>query len=200
MTRPSTRRLRILVVAVAAACATPLVTQAQSTPPAPTAQPDAPRPPMPPHARPHGMERDLDRLKTSLRLDGKQTALWDRAAARMKPPADAREAFKARREHVNAMLDDPNFDPKKLAAEMDQEQAKRDAEMKDRRDAWITVYESLNPVQRGQVREYMRGRLARGPFFGPGPAMWMHGGPHGHGPRPEGMPTPPAPPAPPSKG
>ena len=119
--------------------------------------------------RPEGMRgggrmmREVARLKTSLKLDANQTQLWDRAESSMKPPADMREQMKARRDKLAAALDDPNFDPRKLAADMDAAQAERTAKMKSVRDAWIAVYQSLNPVQRGQAREFLRSHMMHGP-------------------------------------
>ena len=112
--------------------------------------------------RPMQMMRDVARLKTSLRLTPEQAALWDRAAQQMKPPADLREQMKARHERMAAMLDDPNFDPRKLAAEMDRMQSERMERHKAMREAWFAVYDQLNPVQRGQVREFLRSHMGRG--------------------------------------
>lgn len=178
-------RARVLVLAMASLALVPAATvHAQSTAAAPAAP--APNAPPPDHMRgPHAMHaqgplRDLTRLKTSLRLDARQTALWDQAVGRMQPPANLREQMKVRREHVTAMLDDPAFDPRKLAAEMDADEAERTAMMKGTRDAWIAVYESLDPVQRGQVREFLRGRMMHGPG--------MRGPMHGHHPMGEAGP------------
>lgn len=134
----------------------------------------------------HGghMMREVARLKTSLKLDANQTQLWDRAEALMKPPAGLREQMKARHDQLAAALDDPNFDPRKLAADMDAAQAERSAAMKAVRDAWIAVYLSLNPVQRGQAREFLRSHMMHGP--------WMHGPMEAHhrGPEMQGRDAP----------
>lgn len=128
----------------------------------------------------HPMHRmhDMARLKTSLRLTPEQAALWDRAAQQMKPPADLREQMKAAHERMAAMLDDPNFDPRKLAAEMDNMQSERMARHKTMREAWFAVYDKLNPVQRGQVREFLRSHMARGERMRD-PMGSMHRGMHG---------------------
>lgn len=115
----------------------------------------------------HGMHHksmmhELGRLKTSLRLTPEQATLWDRAEQQMKPAGDMREQMKARHERMTAMLDDPNFDPRKLAGEMDSVQSERMARSKSMREAWFAVYDKLNPVQRGQVREFLRSRMSRG--------------------------------------
>ena len=108
------------------------------------------------------MMHELARLKISLRLTPEQVALWGRAEQQMKPPADLREQMKSRHERMAGMLDDPNFDPRKLAVEMDSMQSERMARHKSMREAWFAVYDQLNPAQRGQVREFLRSRMARG--------------------------------------
>lgn len=166
----------VAVTTIAHAQATAATPGAQAAPP--------PHPPMEPHGpgmHGHPMMRELERLKTSLKLDASQTALWDRAQARMRPPTDPRDGMKARRERIAAMLDDPNFDPRKLAADMDGADTERRAQMSAMRDAWFAVYDSLNPVQRGQVREFLRSHMGRPHGRGGGEHDgWMHqrdGGP-----------------------
>ena len=190
----------ILAVLIAAGGGVALTTlaQAQSTPTAPAMPP---HPPMgfggPGERGPgggHRMMREVERLKTSLKLNASQTALWDRAQGLMKPPTDQREQMKARRDRMAAMLDDPAFDPRRLAAEMDSAEAERKATMTAVRDAWFALYDSLNPAQRGQVREFLRSRMShRGGMEGPGGGRmeggWMHRH-DGDGPKP---PSPPAP-------
>ncbi len=162
----SARPLTALVASATLACsflAFASTSSAQSAPVAPGADSHAhQRPPM--GRGMHGMHmmRELDRLKTSLRLDARQVALWDRAQQQMKPPGDMREQMKARHERMAAMLDDPNFDPRKLAADMDQMEAEHATRRRAVSDAWFAVYESLNPVQRGQVREFLRSQMSHG--------------------------------------
>ena len=165
----------LLAVTIASAASVALATfaSAQSAPP-PSPGVMAPMPPRPPmghdglgmHGGPgmHGGHRmmELQRLKTSLKLNASQTALWDRAETLMKPPGDLHEAMKARHERMAAMLDDPGFDPRKLAADMDAAEAEHRARANSVRDAWFALYDSLNPVQRGQAREFLRSRLSRG--------------------------------------
>ncbi len=185
------------IPAALVACALTLGTAVAQTTPQPPAPQAAPQPPMPPHGM-HGgrglhMQRDLDRLKTSLKLDAKQTALWDRAVEATKPQGDWRERMKANRDRMEALIDDPNFDPRKAAAEMDRAEAERTARKKAVRESWFAVYDSLNPTQRGQAREFLRSRMSRG-MHGMRDRMMMRM----HGP--DGMrgapPAPPAPPAP----
>jgi len=135
---------------------------------------------MPPHGPmgQHGpggrgmhMMKEVDRLKTSLQLNATQAAAWDRAVAQMKPQPNTREQMKARHDRMTSMLDDPNFDPRKMAAEMESVAAERKARMTAMRDAWFAVYDTLNPVQRGQVREFLRERMSH---------MGHERGMHGH--------------------
>lgn len=175
----------LLVVALAAGgnVALTALAEAQTAASPPAAAPMPPRPPMergePGRRGEHGMMRELERFRTSLKLDARQAALWDRALATMTPPGDRREKMKAERERVSALFDDPNFDPRKLGAEMDSRDAERRARMTATRDAWFAVYDSLNPVQRGQAREFLRSRMSR-PHgmggMGPMGAMHRHGG------------------------
>jgi Spy/CpxP family protein refolding chaperone len=188
--------LAAVSIAVAACLAAATVVQAQtSPPPAPRGGPGEMHGQRPPGGPGWHMMREIERLKTSLQLNAQQAALWDRATAAMKPQGDLREKMKAQHDRATAMLDDPNFDPRKLAAETDRADAERRAKMNTVRDAWFAVYDSLNPVQRGQVREFLRERMSRhgGQGHGEGhdKGEWeQHGGEH----RPPM--APPAPPAP----
>ena len=170
----------LLVVALAAGALAPTaLAQAQTASPSPLAAPLPPHPPMErsePGRREHGMMRELERFRTSLKLDARQAALWDRALATMTPPGDRREKMKAERERVAALFDDAAFDPRKLAAEMDSRDAERRSRMIATRDAWFAVYDSLNPVQRGQAREFLRSRFSRSHGMGRMGAMHRHGG------------------------
>lgn len=169
-----TFRQRLVGVAFAAVCLPAAFAQTPPAPPVPAAAwPGHPGGhPMDRHEGMHEgmrggghMMRELARLKTSLKLDANQTQLWDRAEATMKPSTDLRDQMKTRHERMAAMLDDPNFDPRKLAADMDAAQAERTTKMNGMRDAWIAVYQSLNPVQRGQAREFLRSHMMRGPHM-----------------------------------
>ncbi len=168
----------VMIVALAAGSGIALTTLAHAQ--GATAAPAAPRPPHSPqgwggpgHERGGRMMKEVERLKTSLKLTASQAALWDRAADLMKPPADAREKIRSQRDRVAAMLDDPAFDPRRLAAEMDGAQSERRARMASVRDAWFAVYDSLNPVQRGQAREFLRSHLTMHRGHG-GREGWMH--------------------------
>jgi protein CpxP len=201
--------LAATVVAISACLAVATVVEAQTPPP--KGGPDG-RPPRAemkgagdhgPGEHGPGMHhmRELDRFKKSLALNPQQTALWDKAVVAMKPPSNMFEQMKARHDKLSAMLDDPNFDPRKMAAEMDSAEAERKAHMASIRDAWFAVYDSLNPAQRGQVREFLRERMSGhhgGGMMMRGRGEWMQH--EGHGPMPPMPPmqpgTPPTPPAP----
>jgi Spy/CpxP family protein refolding chaperone len=171
--------LAAVAIAASACLAVATVVQAQTPPPPRSASADArPMPARPPggpmmeHEGGHGMHmmREMGQFKAALQLNAQQSALWDKAVANMKPPADMREQMKARHERMTAMLNDPNFDPRKMAAEMDSVAAERKARMSSIREGWFAFYDSLNPMQRGQVREFLREKMMRG-----------HHGHHGRG-------------------
>lgn len=152
---------------------------AQSAPPAPSTGPQAGRPGIERgmhdqhhSGRSHHMHglfssQQLAGLKTSLRLTPQQAALWEKAEKAMTPAPDARakraELAKAHRAQTLAALADPNFDPRKFADEQekqrDEMQAQRKARMNTTKEAWFSVYDSLDAAQRGQVREFLRARL-----------------------------------------
>ena len=165
-----------IVVAATASLAVATVVEAQTTTPQQRPMPGGPMM----HGGPgeeHGgpamhMMREVERLRTSLQLNAGQAALWDKAAAQMKPPANMREEMKARHDRMTAALDDPNFDPRKLSAEMERSETERRARMASIRESWFAVYDSLNPVQRGQVREFLRERMSH--RHGMGHGEWMH--------------------------
>jgi Spy/CpxP family protein refolding chaperone len=199
--------LTATVVAISSCFAVATMVEAQTPPPAKSAPDARPRPPMPPGEHGPGEHgpgmhhmRELERFKTSLALNAQQAALWDRATAAMKPPADMREQMKARHDRMETLLNDPNFDPRKVASETDALVAERQARMKSIREAWFAVYDSLNPTQKGQAREFMRQHMMgmgghHGGGMRGGRGEWMHY--EGRGPMP---PMPPggqaAPPAP----
>lgn len=190
MKQASTRLSRGLIAAsLAAGVIATTATQAQSSTPTPAT---ASRPQLDidgaPGMRGRSAMMELERLKSSLRLDGAQTALWDRARSLMNMPGGQRETMRGRRERLAAMLDDPAFDPRKLSAEMDGNESERRAGMTGMREAWFAVYDSLNPVQRGQAREFLRSHMRR--LHGGGPDVGhLHGRDREPDPRP-GSPAP----------
>jgi hypothetical protein len=149
----------------------------------------------------HGLRfEQIGKLKTSLKLTAPQAALWDKAEKAMAPPTPEartkmREEMKARHEQTLAALADPKFDPRKFSADLEKQQAdmqaQRKAKMSAVREAWFTVYDSLDAGQRGQVREFLRERMDRshhrphgwgghgGPRFKPGAGPEGHPGMHG---------------------
>lgn len=103
----------------------------------------------------HGPQRAMEWFKTRLKLTSSQAALWDRAVSTMHPPADARERARQSHEQYLAALMDPSFDPRKWLAQEDQTRAEREAHMKESRNAWLAVWDSLDAAQRTQVREFL---------------------------------------------
>jgi Spy/CpxP family protein refolding chaperone len=170
-----------VAVALAACLATVTVVDAQ-TPPTPPHPPGHPM--MGGPGQQHGMRmmRELDRFKTSLQLNAQQSAAWDRAVAAMKPQGDMRAQMKAQHDRMAAMLDDPNFDPRRMAAEMDRLGAEHRAKMNSVREAWFAVYDTLNPVQRGQVREFLRERMSHRMHERHDRGGWKHEGDGREGP------------------
>jgi protein CpxP len=162
--------LAAVAIAASACLAVATVVQAQTPPPPRSAPADGrPMPPKPPGGpmMEHGgrgmhMMREMGQFKAALQLNAQQSALWDKAVAGMKPPANMREQMKARHDRMTAMLNDPNFDPRKMAAEMDSVAAERKGRMASIREGWFALYDSLNPMQRGQVREFLREKMAHG--------------------------------------
>lgn len=197
MKKPSLRFLPSLIAlafAGAGSLAVATVVEAQ-TPPAQSAPPAGPGDRgHPDEHRMHGgpgmrMMKEIERLKASLQLSANQSALWDKAVAQMKPPANMGEAMKADHDRMVAALADPNFNPRTLAADSDRKDTERRARMASIRDAWFSVYDSLNPAQRGQVREFLRERMSHrhGGGMHEGP---MHDGDGDHGGMMHGKPTP----------
>ncbi len=167
----------VVLLAAGGGIAVTTIAQVQTSAAAPAPMP--PHPPMGsggpegPGLRGRHRMMELDRLKTSLKLDAGQTALWDKAQEQRKPATDLRDRMRARHERLAALLDDPGFEPRKLAADLDSAESERHAKMSGLRDAWFAVYDSLNPVQRGQAREFLRSHMARP--HGMGERMgWMH--------------------------
>ena len=178
MTRIATGLL-VATLAAGSGIALTSLAQAQTIAPTPPHHPGMGGPGGPGGPDMHGMHggrhmmMEVERLKGSLKLNASQTALWDKAESLMKPPSDMREQMMARRDRMAAMLDDPNFDPRKLATDMDAAQAEHRAKMTAVRDAWFAVYDSLNPVQRGQAREFLRSHMSH-PHGGGDRGGWMH--------------------------
>lgn len=133
-----------------------------------------------------GPGRGLERFKAKLKLTAEQSALWDQAAEKMRPPADMRERMRAEHDQYMTALMDPSFDPRKWLDAQDKEKAERDAHMKEVRTAWLAVWDHLDAAQRTQVREFLVKRALHG--------FWHGGGRGRGGPPPQDMPNA-APPA-----
>jgi hypothetical protein len=139
------------------------------------------------------MQMRLKHMSDELMLTPQQQQLAQVALQKEEPSKEAREAMRKHHEAHLVALMDPNFDPRKLAAEEDQEHAAMEAQHKDARNAWFALWDSLNADQRVKARlmllkmaEHEHGH--HGMHGGYGEHGGMHGGPDGaHG----GMPPPP---------
>lgn len=140
---------------------------------------DAPQPGMHPGEMQHDWaKRREDHLVAELGLNPQQAALAQAAMAKMKPDHDMMERMHKSHEARLLALMDPNFDPRRAAAQEDQERADREARMKDARTSWFALWDSLDANQRVKARLMLLKMAERGPM------ERMHGeGMHGDGMR-----------------
>jgi hypothetical protein len=101
----------------------------------------------------------MEHFKASLHLNAQQDVLWKTATDAMKPPADWKARMKEHHAKVEAVFADPNFDPRKLDAIMEEGRAAHAAHQKQVHEAWFAFYDSLDAGQKGQVREFMRAQI-----------------------------------------
>ena len=146
-------------------------------------------------------EMRLHRMSEQLSLTPQQQQLAKSAFEKMRPSHEEMEAMHKRHEASLVALMDPNFDPRKAAAEEDQEHAAMEVHKKDARQAWFALWDTLNPDQRVKARLMLLKMAERehgghrgeggehGEMHGPD---GMHGGPDGMHGGPNGMPPPPA--------
>jgi Spy/CpxP family protein refolding chaperone len=128
-------------------------------------------------AQPEGMH-GFGRLHKELNLNPQQEQLWQRAQALQR---DAFKTLRAKGEEnrakLRAEIDKPGVDLKQFAESRDQQReqlrAEMDAARKQVRSAWFSVYDSLDPQQREQVRVAIRDGMDRMGHRG------MRHGPHG---------------------
>jgi len=136
------------------------------------------------------MQMRLKHMSDELALTPQQQQLAEAALQKEHPSKEAMEAMRKRHEAHLVALMDPNFDPRKLAAEEDQEHAAMEAQHKDARNAWFALWDTLNPDQRVKAR-LMLLKMAEhehGHHHGMHGDEGPHGGPDGaHG----GIPPPP---------
>jgi Spy/CpxP family protein refolding chaperone len=147
-------------------------------------------------------EMRMHRISEELALTPQQQALAKTAMEKMRPSHEEMEAMRKRHEAQLVALMDPNFDPRKAAAEEDAEHAAMEAHKKDARGAWFALWDTFNPDQRVKARlmllkmaEREHGHFGeRGDMHGPdgmhGGPDGMHGGPDGMHGAPDGMPPP----------
>lgn len=140
----------------------------------------------------------MHRISEELALTPQQQVLAKSAMEKMRPSHEEMEAMRKRHEAHLVALMDPNFDPRKAAAEEDAEHAAMEAHKKDARNSWFALWDTFNPDQRVKARlmllkmaEHEHGHGGEhGEMHGPD---GMHGGPEGMHGGPDGM-------APPAKG
>ena len=137
-------------------------------------------------------EMRMHRISEELALTPQQQQLAKSAFDKMRPSHEEMEAMRKRHEAHLVALMDPNFDPRKAAAEEDSEHAAMEAHKKDARGAWFALWDTFNPDQRVKARLMLlkmaerehghRGeRGEHGEMHGPD---GMHGGPDGMAPPP----------------
>ena len=118
------------------------------------------------------MSKELDALKAKLNLNAEQSAKWDAAAAKTKPGPERMVGMKNMHDKTLQALKQDNPDLRALMADVDKQHEAMQAQRKADRDAWLSVYESLNPAQQKQTREFILSKMERmGRRFGPGGGM-----------------------------
>jgi Spy/CpxP family protein refolding chaperone len=130
------------------------------------------------HAEGMGPMHGFERLHKALKLTPQQEELWNKAQSAQR---DAFKAMRAKGEETHAQLraeiDKPGADLKQYAELgdklRDQMHAQMEATRKQVRGAWFSVYDSLDPKQREQVRVAIRDGMDRMGHRG------RHGGPMG---------------------
>lgn len=106
--------------------------------------------------------RQLARLHHELKLDAQQEALWQAAEQGMR---EARKGLgeRLREEHrqTRAALAAPDADLRAVLARLDEQRAERDKLRLADRERWLALYDSLNPTQKEQARNFLRQQLER---------------------------------------
>lgn len=147
-----------------------------------------------PHDGDHGMPpfaASFAKLHDQLKLNPQQEALWAKADAAAKTAREEgrkrHEEMRARRAELKNSLAAGDADLHALAKRHDDDMAAAQQRMRDLRDQWLAVYDSLDAGQKRQVQTFMAERLDRkgGPERGHGPR-----GSHRSG---DGAPAAPAP-------
>ena len=98
-------------------------------------------------------KKQLEQLK----LDDKQQALVKTAQDSQRGLRDAMRAAGAKRHDLlKAQLDSGKLDPRALISQSEQNRGQFDTQMKQARDQWLAVWDSLNDAQRSQVASMLR--------------------------------------------
>lgn len=104
--------------------------------------------------------------KAALNLNTSQQQQWDNATAQGKA---AREAARANHQKVKdaliAELNKPEPDLGAVAAVADSVQQQNQAVRKQVRDAWLALYATFTPQQKGVVRDVLQQKAARAETF-----------------------------------
>ncbi len=118
------------------------------------------------HGHGFAIEEAIASMKAQLNLDTSQQLMWDNAAAQRKA---AREVGRASREQVRATmaaeLAKAEPDLAALAAAADAARAEGQALRKKVRDAWLQMYATLSPAQKGVIRDALVAKMARAEQF-----------------------------------
>ena len=104
------------------------------------------------------VSKQLEQLK----LDDKQQALVKTAQDSQRGLRDAMRAAGAKRHDLlKSQLDSGKLDPRALISQSEQNRGQFDTQMKQARDQWLAVWDSLNDAQRSQVASMLKERQAR---------------------------------------
>ena len=72
-----------------------------------------------------------------------------------------RAAGAKRHDLLKSQLDSGKLDPRALISQSEQNRGQFDTQMKQARDQWLAVWDSLNDAQRSQVASMLKERQAR---------------------------------------
>jgi len=104
----------------------------------------------------------LAALKSELKLNTSQQAMWDAAVAQSKSARDAGRAnFDRIRTAMSAELAKPEPDLAAVAAVADDAQAANTAIRKQIRSQWLALYATFTPDQKAVVKEALGKRVER---------------------------------------
>ncbi|HTS20676.1 MAG TPA: periplasmic heavy metal sensor [Casimicrobiaceae bacterium] len=102
----------------------------------------------------------LGRLKAQLNLNTSQQQQWENAAALSASAHSAMRAqFQQRKAALEAELAKAEPDFASLAAANDSARAQMVSQEKQARDAWLALYSTFTPEQKGVVRDALKTRI-----------------------------------------